>query len=46
MTTATVCGIALRDGAKLCDERGTPIALSDRHAEFKQVTALFADVVR
>jgi hypothetical protein len=25
---------------------GDPIALSDRHAEFKQVTALFADVVR
>jgi hypothetical protein len=45
MTTATVYGtpgIALPES----DECGTPIALPDRHAEYKQVTVLFADVIR
>ena len=40
------CGIALRESAKFCDERCSPIALSNRHGEAKQVSVLFADGVR
>jgi class 3 adenylate cyclase len=40
------CGTGLRDYAKFCDECGAPIAVSGDTAEYKQVTALFADVVR
>ena len=39
------CGTELRVGAKFCDDCGTPIALSPKPAEYKQVTVLFADVV-
>src|SRR5262249_5495842 len=39
------CGAELRPTAKFCDECGSPIALSDTTAEYKQVTVLFADVV-
>ncbi len=38
------CGAGLRDGARFCDACGTPVA-TDSHAEYKQVTVLFADVV-
>jgi adenylate cyclase len=38
------CGTALRANAKFCDECGAPIA-SQKTAEYKQVTVLFADVV-
>ena len=34
------------EDAKFCDECGTPIAVSGDAAEYKQVTVLFADVVR
>src|SRR4029453_739630 len=37
---------ALRENAKLRDECGTPTAVSGGTAEYKQVTVLFADVVR
>jgi class 3 adenylate cyclase len=40
------CGAGLRDGARFCDACGSPVAAADSHAEYKQVTVLFADVVR
>ena len=39
------CGAELRDGARFCDACGSPVAAVDSHAEYKQVTVLFADVV-
>ena len=39
------CGAELRDGARFCDACGSPVAAMDSHAEYKQVTVLFADVV-
>jgi adenylate cyclase len=49
MTTGVACGscgTGLRENAKFCDECGAPTAVSGDTAEFKQVTVLFADVVR
>jgi class 3 adenylate cyclase len=40
------CGTGLRENAKFCDECGAPTAASADAAEYKQVTVLFADVVR
>ena len=40
------CGAELRSSAKFCDECGSPTAVSGTRAEYKQVTVLFADVVR
>src|SRR6516225_9135230 len=40
------CGMGLRENAKFCDECGAPIAVSGDTAKYKQVTVLFADVVR
>jgi class 3 adenylate cyclase len=40
-----VCDAELRDGARFCDACGSPVAATDSHAEYKQVTVLFADVV-
>jgi class 3 adenylate cyclase len=40
------CGNGLRENAKFCDECGAPNAVSVDTAEYKQVTVLFADVVR
>ena len=40
------CGTGLRENAKFCDECGAPSAVSGDTAEYKQVTLLFADVVR
>ena len=40
------CGTELRQKAKFCDECGTPTTPVGESAEYKQVTALFADVVR
>jgi class 3 adenylate cyclase len=42
----TSCGTGLRDTAKFCDECGAPTAVSTDTPEYKQVTVLFADVVR
>ncbi len=39
------CDAELRDGARFCDACGSPVAAMDSHAEYKQVTVLFADVV-
>ena len=47
MTTATpcrTCGTEPRANARFCDGCGSPIAAA-AHAEYKQVTVLFADVV-
>ncbi|MCV7257131.1 adenylate/guanylate cyclase domain-containing protein [Mycobacterium shimoidei] len=40
------CGAGLREKAKFCDECGSRIASSADTAEYKQVTVLFADMVR
>jgi class 3 adenylate cyclase len=40
------CGAGLRVNAKFCDECGAPTAVSGDTAKYKQVTVLFADVVR
>ncbi len=48
MTTAAPCpscGTEPRDNARFCDGCGCPIAVDRAHAEYKQVTVLFADVV-
>jgi adenylate cyclase len=40
------CGLGLRSGARFCDGCGTPTRADSALAEYKQVTILFADVVR
>ncbi len=40
------CGTGLRENAKFCDECGARTAASTETAKYKQVTVLFADVVR
>ena len=40
------CGTGLRATAEFCDECGAPTAISADTAKYKQVTVLFADVVR
>lgn len=40
------CGTDLRESAKFCDECGVPAAARFDTAKYKQVTVLFADVVR
>jgi hypothetical protein len=41
-----VCGTQLRATAKFCSGCGTPVMQAAQSAEYKQVTVLFADVVR
>ena len=45
-TVCGSCGAELRAGDKFCHGCGSPVAEPDTHAEYKQVTVLFADVVR
>jgi class 3 adenylate cyclase len=40
------CGAAPHEGARFCDACGSPLVASTEAAEYKQVTVLFADVVR
>lgn len=40
------CGTGLRRNAKYCDECGSQTSVGSDPAEYKQVTVLFADVVR
>ena len=40
------CGTGLRAHAKFCSECGTRLTENTQSAEYKQVTVLFADVVR
>ena len=44
-TVCRSCGAELRAGDKFCHGCGSPVAEPDTHAEYKQVTVLFADVV-
>ena len=44
-TACRTCGTEPREGARFCDGCGAPVTAHDTHAEFKQVTVLFADVV-
>jgi class 3 adenylate cyclase len=44
-TACHTCGTEPREGARFCDGCGAPITERDGHAEYKQVTVLFADVV-
>ena len=49
MTAATACrtcGTEPLENARFCHGCGSPVAEPDTHAEYKQVTVLFADVVR
>jgi class 3 adenylate cyclase len=39
------CGTEPREGARFCDGCGAPVTGHDTHAEYKQVTVMFADVV-
>ncbi len=45
-TACASCGTELRDGARFCDSCGTPVDVVRMIPEYKQVTVLFADVVR
>jgi len=45
MVACGTCGTELRQGARFCDSCGTAIVDGSKHAEYKQVTVLFADVV-
>jgi adenylate cyclase len=40
------CGTEPLENARFCHSCGSPVDDSDAHAEYKQVTVLFADVVR
>ena len=40
------CGAVPREGARFCDTCGTQLVAAVDAAEYKQVTVLFADVVR
>jgi adenylate cyclase len=40
------CGTELPLNSKFCNECGAPVTQVSRSAEYKQVTVLFADVVR
>jgi len=44
-TACRTCGSEPREGARFCDGCGSVIAPASEHAEYKQVTVLFADVV-
>ncbi len=41
-----VCGTEPREGARFCDGCGAPVMEQETRAGYKQVTVLFADVVR
>jgi adenylate cyclase len=46
MTACAACATQLPSDAKFCFECGTPVSAAHERAEYKQVTVLFADVVR
>src|ERR1700741_4197165 len=45
VTACRTCGIEPLENARFCHSRGSPVDDGDAHAEYKQVTVLFADVV-
>ncbi|MGB8503149.1 adenylate/guanylate cyclase domain-containing protein, partial [Mycobacterium sp.] len=46
MSGCATCGTQPREGDKFCHECGAPVTVASKPAEYKQVTVLFADVVR
>ena len=44
-TSCRTCGTEALENAGFCHRCGSPVAESATHAEYKQVTVLFADVV-
>ncbi|MGE5693951.1 MAG: ATP-binding protein [Candidatus Sericytochromatia bacterium] len=46
VTVCRTCGTEPLENAQFCHRCGSPVADPDAHAEYKQVTVLFADVVR
>ena len=44
-TVCGSCGAEPLENARFCHRCGSPVAEPDTHAEYKQVTVLFADVV-
>jgi class 3 adenylate cyclase len=46
VSACRACGTQPREGARFCDGCGAPVAERAVPAEYKQVTVLFADVVR
>ncbi|GBE64214.1 cyclase [Mycobacterium sp. MFM001] len=45
LTACRACGAEILEKARFCHGCGSPVAEADTHAEYKQVTVLFADVV-
>src|SRR6476619_4140480 len=45
-TSCRTCGTEALENARFCHRCGSPVAEPDTRAEYKQVTVLFADVVR
>jgi adenylate cyclase len=45
LAACRTCGTEPLENARFCHRCGSPIAAADTHAEYKQVTVLFADVV-
>jgi class 3 adenylate cyclase len=45
-TACSACGTKPREGARFCHGCGAPVTARDTHAEYKQVTVLFADVAQ
>ena len=45
-TVCGSCGAEPLENARFCHRCGAPVAAPGTHAEYKQVTVLFADVVR
>jgi adenylate cyclase len=46
VTACTTCGTEPLEGARFCHGCGSPLGAPETPAEYKQVTVLFADVVR
>ena len=45
VTACRTCGTEPLENARFCHGCASPVAAADTHAEYKQVTVLFADVV-
>ena len=45
VTACLTCGTEPLENARFCHGCGSPVAEAETHAEYKQVTVLFADVV-
>src|SRR5580693_3995467 len=46
ITACRTCGTEPLENARFCHGCGSPVQVGDTRAEYKQVTVLFADVVR